>query len=54
MLILLAPQNSPGQVPIPRIIEKDGRYELLVNGKPFFMLGGTPLPLKLITKSIIQ
>ena len=25
---------------IPRIIEKDGRHALLVDGKPFLMLGG--------------
>ena len=26
--------------PVPRIIEKDGRHALLVDGKPFFVLGG--------------
>ena len=26
--------------PIPRIIEKNGRHTLLVDGKPYFMLGG--------------
>ena len=25
---------------IPQIIEKDGRHALLVDGQPFFMLGG--------------
>ena len=28
------------QNPIPRIIEKDGRHALLVDGKPYFILGG--------------
>jgi len=26
--------------PIPRIVEKDGRHALLVDGKPYFILGG--------------
>jgi hypothetical protein len=26
--------------PMPKIIEKEGRHELLVDGRPFFMLGG--------------
>src|SRR5258708_6005277 len=41
-LIFLAVENSFGQStdnPIPKIIEKDGRHALLVDGKPFFMLG---------------
>ncbi len=25
---------------IPAIVEKDGRHALLVDGKPYFMLGG--------------
>lgn len=28
------------EMPVPRIIEKDGRHALLVDGKPFFILGG--------------
>ncbi|MBS1532804.1 MAG: beta-galactosidase, partial [Bacteroidetes bacterium] len=27
-------------VPMPKIIERDGRHALLVDGKPFFILGG--------------
>jgi len=36
--ILLTVGNSFGQ--IPKIIEKNGRHALLVDGKPFLMLGG--------------
>ena len=36
--ILLTVGNSFGQ--IPKIIESNGRHALLVDGKPFFMLGG--------------
>ena len=28
------------QTPVPKLIEKDGRYALLVDGKPFLILGG--------------
>ena len=28
------------ELPVPRIIEKDGRHALLVDGQPFFILGG--------------
>ena len=28
------------EIPVPRIIEKDGRHALLVDGKPFLILGG--------------
>ena len=31
---------QPATNPIPRIVEKNGRHALLVDGKPFFMLGG--------------
>jgi beta-galactosidase GanA len=37
---LLAVGNIFGQTPMPKIIEKDGRHALLVDGKPFFILGG--------------
>ena len=37
-LILLIMGESFGQM--PKIIEKSGRHALLVDGKPFFMLGG--------------
>ncbi|MEO6850697.1 MAG: beta-galactosidase, partial [Mucilaginibacter sp.] len=37
-LFLLAFGKTFGQ--IPTIIEKDGRHALLVDGKPYFMLGG--------------
>jgi hypothetical protein len=39
----LAMGNSFAQVPgnnLPKIIEKNGRHQLLVDGKPFFILGG--------------
>ncbi|MBS1523857.1 MAG: DUF5597 domain-containing protein [Bacteroidetes bacterium] len=32
--------NVFSQTAMPKIIEKDGRYALLVDGKPFLMLGG--------------
>jgi hypothetical protein len=32
--------NSFGQTAMPKIIQKDGRHALLVDGKPFLMLGG--------------
>jgi hypothetical protein len=40
---LLAPGTAWGQTgagTIPKIIEKDGRHALLVDGQPFLMLGG--------------
>jgi len=33
-------QAQSGQNPIPQIIKKDGHYAFMVDGKPFFMLGG--------------
>jgi hypothetical protein len=40
-VILLAVGKTFGQSgPIPSIIEKDGHHALLVDGKPFFILGG--------------
>jgi beta-galactosidase GanA len=36
---LLAAQVVAGQAPIPRLVHKDGRYALLVDGKPFTILG---------------
>jgi hypothetical protein len=40
-LSLIAICNTFAQTnPIPRIIEKDGRHALLVDGKPYFILGG--------------
>jgi hypothetical protein len=41
--VLLAATNTFAQSPaaaMPRLIEKDGRHALLVDGKPFLMLGG--------------
>jgi hypothetical protein len=32
--------NSYGQTDMPKIVEKDGRHALLVDGKPYLMLGG--------------
>src|SRR3569623_1468293 len=32
--------SALGQTPIPKIIKKDGHHALLVDGKPFLMLGG--------------
>src|SRR5438105_982265 len=32
--------GQSGDKMIPRIIEKNGRHALLVDGKPFFILGG--------------
>ena len=32
--------GQDGSGGIPRIVEKDGRHALLVDGKPFLMLGG--------------
>jgi hypothetical protein len=43
ILILSAMGNAFGQahvVPMPKIIEKDGRHALLVDGQPFFILSG--------------
>lgn len=43
ILTLLAFGKAFGQgsdATIPKIIEKDGRHALLVDGKPFFMIGG--------------
>src|SRR6185437_4008778 len=37
-LFILTAANGFGQV--PKMIEKDGRHALLVEGKPFFILGG--------------
>lgn len=43
VMALLAPGIASGQTnegTIPRIIKKDGRHALLVDGQPFLMLGG--------------
>ncbi|WP_093559515.1 DUF5597 domain-containing protein [Pseudoduganella namucuonensis] len=34
-----APVDSRAAAPIPHLVEKDGRYALIVDGKPFTMLG---------------
>ena len=40
-LLMIANSYSQGNVnSMPKIIQKDGKYALLVDGKPFFMLGG--------------
>ena len=36
---LSAPLLAPAQSPTPRIVQQDGRFALLVDGKPFLMLG---------------
>jgi hypothetical protein len=40
VLLFLTTATTFAQTPIPKIITKDGRHALLVDGKPFFMLGG--------------
>jgi hypothetical protein len=43
LLLLLAAGNLPGQTSVtttPRIIHQNGRHALLVDGEPFFILGG--------------
>jgi beta-galactosidase GanA len=37
---LLSAGAASAQAPLPKIIEKNGRHQLLVDGKPFFVLGG--------------
>jgi hypothetical protein len=32
--------KAQAQTPIPSLIEKNGRHTLLVDGKPFLILGG--------------
>jgi len=42
VLLVLSAVNAlaqPAQHPIPRIVEKDGRHALLVDGQPFLILG---------------
>jgi uncharacterized protein DUF5597/glycosyl hydrolase family 42 (putative beta-galactosidase) len=39
-LALLATVKTFGQLELPKIIEKNGRHALLVDGKPFLILGG--------------
>jgi beta-galactosidase GanA len=40
LLILLAPAGAQAQtVPLPRIDSRDGRHALIVDGRPFLMLG---------------
>jgi len=39
-LVFMAWGNVFGQHPMPVIIEKNGRHALLVDGKPYFVLGG--------------
>ena len=39
--VAMAPVSAQvKEIPVPRIIEKDGRHALLVDGKPFLILGG--------------
>jgi hypothetical protein len=40
LLAIVKTFAQPDANPIPQIIEKDGRHALLVDGKPFLMLGG--------------
>ncbi|HWZ02597.1 MAG TPA: hypothetical protein VNX40_03240, partial [Mucilaginibacter sp.] len=40
LLTIVKTFAQPVANPIPQIIEKDGRHALLVDGKPFLMLGG--------------
>jgi len=40
LLTIVKTFAQPAANPIPQIIEKDGRHALLVDGKPFLMLGG--------------
>ena len=36
-------EAQAGPQPIPRIVQKDGRYSLFVDGAPYLMLGGQVL-----------
>jgi hypothetical protein len=40
LLLIGAVRAQTGTVTMPQIVEKDGRHALLVDGQPFFMLGG--------------
>lgn len=40
LMILMGKAFSQSQLPMPKIIEKNGHHTLLVDGKPYFMLGG--------------
>ena len=40
VLVIGKTNGQTGDESIPKIIEKDGRHALLVDGKPFFILGG--------------
>ncbi len=40
LLTVGAAWGQAGEGTMPRIVEKDGRHALLVDGQPFFMLGG--------------
>ncbi|MEG3050805.1 MAG: hypothetical protein RR792_11600, partial [Thermomonas sp.] len=35
----LAPLHAAAQAPIPKVVTKDGRHALLVDGAPFLILG---------------
>ena len=35
----IAAGTAPGQVPMPCIVQKDGRYALFVDGAPYLILG---------------
>src|SRR5580692_11342956 len=37
---LVAASTLSAQTPIPTLVEKDGRHALLVDGKPYLILGG--------------
>lgn len=39
-ILLMGEAFSQSQLAMPKIVEKNGRHTLLVDGKPFFMLGG--------------
>jgi beta-galactosidase GanA len=38
-IVPLAAQPAPAAAPLPRIVERDGRFALLVDGEPYLMLG---------------
>ena len=41
LVVSCAPSNAPSsQAEMPELIENEGRYALLVDGKPFFIFGG--------------
>ena len=39
LLILVAPKFANG-AEVPKLVQKDGRYALMVDGRPYLILGG--------------